>query len=348
MNKRKKIIGVVVVLAVCLAIAIPVGTGKFNFDDKFNLAGDFKVYSGDEEKSDSDDKDKSGADSDKSSKGDVEDSKDGSDGNSESGNLNNDGNTGSDLNKDGVSDEKNQDSNSSNGNSDSDSNSKNNGTGQNNGGNSNKNTGGVSGDGSITDFDNTGETIKDNYEVNDADIKIQHINSYSGIFIEDGSDVEVDNVAAIQVKNTSKKALEFAQIQIYNGDKKLVFDVSSLPANSSAIIMEKNKAPLDKSKSITYGGTTGGYTDKLEKVSTIKYQKVDNNGIKVTNKSDKNIPCVRIFYKYKSSEGYYIGGITYTAKINNLKAGASQTIYPSHFDSDGGEIMMIKTYTTAQ
>ena len=327
MNKRKKIIGVVAVLAVCLAIAIPVGTGKFNFDDKFNLVGDFKVYSGDEEKSDSDDKDKSGADSDKSSEGDAEDSKaDGLKNDAESdqsGDTNNiDGNKGSESSKDSVSDEKNQDSN--------------------------KNTGGVSGDGSITDFDNTGENIKDNYEVNDADIKIQHINSYSGIFIEDGSDVEVDNVAAIQVKNTSKKALEFAQIQIYNGNKKLVFDVSSLPANSSAVIMEKNKAPLDKSKSITYGGTTGGYTDKLEKASTIKYQKVDNNGIKVTNKSNKNIPCVRIFYKYKSSEGYYIGGITYTAKINNLKAKESQTIYPSHFDSDGGEIMMIKTYTTSQ
>ena len=327
MNKKKKIIGVAAVLAICLAMAIPVGRGKFNFDDKFKIAGNFKANS---------------------SKNDAE--------NDESGDANNiDGNIGSDSSKDGVSDGKNQ---GPNGNNDSGSNIKNNGTGQNNvgnqnnvGGNSNsgnQNTGGVSGDGSITDFDNTGETIKDNYEVNDADIKIQHINSYSGIFIEDGSDVEVDNVAAIQVKNTSKKALEFAQIQIYNGDKKLVFDVSSLPANSSAIIMEKNKAPLDKSKSITYGGTTGGYTNKLEKDATIKYQKVDNNGIKVTNKSNKNIPCVRIFYKYKSSEGYYIGGITYTAKINNLKAKESQTIYPSHFDLDGGEIMMIKTYTTVQ
>ena len=330
MNKKKKIIGVAAVLSVCLAIAIPVGRGKFNFDDKFKIAGNFKANS---------------------SKNDAE--------NGESGDANNiDGNIGSDSSKDSVSDGKNQDSNSPNRNNDSGSNIKNNGIGQDNVGNQNnvgensnsgnQNTGGVSGDGSITDFDNTGETIKDNYEVNDADIKIQHINSYSGIFIEDGSDIEVDNVAAIQVKNTSKKALEFAQIQIYNGDKKLVFDVSSLPANSSAIIMEKNKAPLDKSKSITYGGTIGGYTNKLEKDATIKYQKVDNNGIKVTNKSNKNISCVRIFYKYKSSEGYYIGGITYTAKINNLKAKESQTIYPSHFDSDGGEIMMIKTYTTAQ
>ena len=328
MNKKKKIIGVAAVLAVCLAIAIPVGRGKFNFDDKFKIAGNFKANS---------------------SKNDAE--------NGESGDNNNiDGNIGSDSSKDSVSDGKNQDSNSPNGNNDSGSNIKNNKTDQNNvgnqsnvGGNSNsgnQNTGGVSGDGSITDFDNTGETIKDNYEVNDADIKIQHINSYSGIFIEDGSDVEVDNVAAIQVKNTSKKALEFAQIQIYNGDKKLVFDVSSLPANSSAIIMEKNKAPLDKSKSITYGGTTGGYTNKLEKDATIKYQKVDNNGIKVTNKSNKNIPCVRIFYKYKSSEGYYVGGITYTAKVEDLKAGASQTIYPSHFASDGGEIMMVKAYNS--
>ena len=317
-------------LAICLAIAIPVGRGKFNFDDKFKIAENFKANS---------------------SKNDAE--------NGKLGDTNNiDGNIGSGSSKDSVSDGKNQDSNSPNGNNYSGSNINNNETDQNNvgnqnnvGGNSNsgnQNTGGVSGDGSITDFDNTGETIKDNYEVNDADIKIQHINSYSGIFIEDGSDVEVDNVAAIQVKNTSKKALEFAQIQIYNGDKKLVFDVSSLPTNSSAIIMEKNKAPLDKSKSITYGGTTGGYTNKLEKDATIKYQKVDNNGIKVTNKSNKNIPCVRIFYKYKSSEGYYIGGITYTAKINNLKAKESQTIYPSHFDSDGGEIMMIKTYTTSQ
>lgn len=330
MNKKKKIIGVVAVLAICLAIAIPVGRGKFNFDDKFKIAENFKANS---------------------SKNDAE--------NGKSGDTNNiDGNIGSDSSKDSVSDGKNQDSNSPNRNNDSGSNINNNETDQNNvgnqnnvGGNSNsgnQNTGGVSGDGSITDFDNTGETIKDNYEVNDADIKIQHINPYSGIFIEDGSDVEVDNVAAIQVKNTSKKALEFAQIQIYNGDKKLVFDVSSLPANSSAIIMEKNKAPLDKSKSITYGGTAGGYTNKLEKDATIKYQKVDNNGIKVTNKSNKNIPCVRIFYKYKSSEGYYIGGITYTAKINNLKAKESQTIYPSHFDSEGGEIMMIKTYTTSQ
>ena len=199
---------------------------------------------------------------------------------------------------------------------------------------------------SITNFNNTGKKVSSNFKVDDAAITIQRINGYSGIFIEDGSDKEVKNVAAIEVKNTSNKPLEFAQIQLYNGSKKLVFDVSTLPANSSAVVMEKNKASFNSSKGVTYGGTTAGYVNSLEKASSIKCKKVKNNGIEVTNTSSKNIPCVRVFYKYKSSEGYYVGGITYTAKVKDLKAGASQTIYPSHFASDGGEIMMVKAYNS--
>lgn len=256
-------------------------------------------------------------------------------GQSESGDKNN---NSAANNKDGENPKDNSDKNSNG----SDSNdADNNGSNSNGGTNSN---GGSSKDGSITDFNNTGQKVKKNYEPSDADIKIQRVDAYSGIFIEDGSDKEVKNVAAIEVKNTSKKAVEFAQIQLYNGDKKLVFDVSTLPANSSAVVMEKNKASFDSSKGVTYGGTTASYTNKLEKSSAIKYKKVANNGIKITNTSSKKIPCVRVFYKYKSDDGYYVGGITYTAKVEDLKAGASQTIYPSHFASDGGEIMMVKTY----
>ena len=110
--------------------------------------------------------------------------------------------------------------------------------------------------------------------------------------------------------------------------------------------MEKNKTTFSSSKGVTYGKTTVAYADKLEKSSAVSCTKVENNGIKVTNKSGKDIPCVRIFYKYKSDDGYYVGGITYTAKIEDLKAGKSQTVYPSHFASDGGEIMMVKTYNS--
>ena len=314
MSKNKKIIGVIIGLVIVLAIAIPIGTGKIHLGgNSSNVATN--AQSG---QSESGDKNNNSATNNK----DGENSKDNSDKNS----------NGSDSND--------ADNNGSNSNG---------GTSSNGGSNSNGGTnsnGGSSKDGSITNFNNTGKKVSSNFKVDDAAITIQRINGYSGIFIEDGSDKEVKNVAAIEVKNTSNKPLEFAQIQLYNGSKKLVFDVSTLPANSSAVVMEKNKASFNSSKGVTYGGTTAGYVNSLEKASSIKCKKVKNNGIEVTNTSSKNIPCVRVFYKYKSSEGYYVGGITYTAKVEDLKAGASQTIYPSHFASDGGEIMMVKAYNS--
>ena len=106
-----------------------------------------------------------------------------------------------------------------------------------------------------SDKNNTsnGDKVSSNYNTPDASLTIQRINGYSGMFIEDGSDKEVKNVAAIQVKNTSKQVVEYAQIELYNGDKKLVFEVSTLPANSSAVVMEKNKTTFDSSKNVTYG-----------------------------------------------------------------------------------------------
>ncbi|MDU6472993.1 hypothetical protein [Intestinibacter bartlettii] len=315
MSRNKKIIGVIIGLVIVLAIAIPIGTGKIHLGGNSSNVADNNTQSG---QSESGDKDSNSATDNK----DGENSKDNSDKNSNGSDSNDADNNGS----------------SSNG-----------GTGSNGGSNSNGGTnsnGGSSKDGSITNFNNTGKKVSSNFKVDDAAITIQRINGYSGIFIEDGSDKEVKNVAAIEVKNTSNKPLEFAQIQLYNGSKKLVFDVSTLPANSSAVVMEKNKASFNSSKGVTYGGTTAGYVNSLEKASSIKCKKVKNNGIEVTNTSSKNIPCVRVFYKYKSSEGYYVGGITYTAKVKDLKAGASQTIYPSHFASDGGEIMMVKAYNS--
>lgn len=315
MSRNKKIIGVIIGLVIVLAIAIPIGTGKIHLGGNSSNVADNNTQSG---QSESGDKDSNSATDNK----DGENSKDNSDKNSNGSDSNDADNNGS----------------SSNG-----------GTGSNGGSNSNGGTnsnGGSSKDGSITNFNNTGKKVSSNFKVDDAAITIQRINGYSGIFIEDGSDKEVKNVAAIEVKNTSNKPLEFAQIQLYNGSKKLVFDVSTLPANSSAVVMEKNKASFNSSKGVTYGGTTAGYVNSLEKASSIKCKKVKNNGIEVTNTSSKNIPCVRVFYKYKSSEGYYVGGITYTAKVEDLKAGASQTIYPSHFASGGGEIMMVKAYNS--
>lgn len=302
----KKIIGIIACIVVVLAVAIPVGMNKFGISVDGKSSNKSAQNSNSNDDKTSENKEENKNDNNKENK-DKEDST-----------------TDKDNDKKSTSDNSNDSSNKGNNSSDNNSSTKDNSSDKNNTSN--------------------GDKVSSNYNAPDASLTIQRINGYSGMFIEDGSDKEVKNVAAIQVKNTSKQVVEYAQIELYNGDKKLVFEVSTLPANSSAVVMEKSKTTFDSSKNVTYGKSTVAYTDKLEKSSDIKYKVLDNNGIEVTNKSKKDIACVRVFYKYKSEEGYYVGGITYVAKVNNLKAGTSETIYPSHFATDGGQVMMVKTY----
>ena len=306
----KKIIGTIACIVVVLAVAIPVGMNKFGISVDGKSSNKSVQNSNSDENKTSENKENDDKE-DKTTDKDVETS-------SEKNNSDKDSKSDKDNDKNSTSDNSNDSSNKGNNSSDNNSSDKNN--------------------------TSNGDKVSSNYNAPDASLTIQRINGYSGMFIEDGSDKEVKNVAAIQVKNTSKQVVEYAQIELYNGDKKLVFEVSTLPANSSAVVMEKSKTTFDSSKNVTYGKSTVAYTDKLEKSSDIKYKVLDNNGIEITNKSKKDIGCVRVFYKYKSEEGYYVGGITYVAKVNNLKAGTSETIYPSHFATDGGQVMMVKTY----
>ena len=306
----KKIIGIIACIVVVLVVAIPVGMNKFGISVDGKSSNKSVQNSNSDENKTSENKENDDKE-DKTTDKDVETS-------SEKNNSDKDSKSDKDNDKNSTSDNSNDSSNKGNNSSDNNSSEKNN--------------------------TSNGDKVSSNYNTPDASLTIQRINGYSGMFIEDGSDKEVKNVAAIQVKNTSKQVVEYAKIELYNGDKKLVFEVSTLPANSSAVVMEKSKTTFDSSKNVTYGKSTVAYTDKLEKSSDIKYKVLDNNGIEITNKSKKDIACVRVFYKYKSEEGYYVGGITYVAKVNNLKAGTSETIYPSHFATDGGQVMMVKTY----
>ena len=81
----------------------------------------------------------------------------------------------------------------------------------------------------------------------------------------------------------------------------------------------------------------------------VQVEESGEQSLTVTNLTDEDIPAVRVFYKfYMEDEGTYVGGITYTAKITNLGAGASQTITPSHYVQGSSRVMMVRTYDTAE
>lgn len=185
------------------------------------------------------------------------------------------------------------------------------------------------------------------FTVTGTSLSVQSISSYDGVFLEDGSDEEVTGIAAMVVENTGDTDLEYASLSIECDGETLEFEGSDIPAGATVVIQEKNRASWQDG---TYSGCTAtvAETDGLEMAEEVSVTETDDGSLLVTNLTDEEIPCVRIFYKfYMEDEDAYVGGITYTAKLTGLAAGGSRTVTPSHYASGSSKVMMVRTYDTA-
>lgn len=185
------------------------------------------------------------------------------------------------------------------------------------------------------------------YAIPGTDLVIEQINSYDGIFFEDGTDREVSNVSAIVLANKGEKALEYVNITLMCGDTQLRFVGSTLDAGNRMIILEAEAKTYENG---VYSNCTVEFSSVDNLLVSDKRVYVEDNGkggLLVTNLTKEDIPCVRIFYKYYMDDvEVYVGGITYTAKLVDLKAGKSVVVTPSHYYDGFSKVLMVKTYET--
>lgn len=185
------------------------------------------------------------------------------------------------------------------------------------------------------------------YTVPGTGLVIDRIDSYSGVFIEDGTDEEVTDIFAVHVQNQSDNNVEYSNIILEINGKPLNFKITDLPAGSGITVLESSRAAWEDGTP-GYVDNQTAYIDAFDMLNSDTGVVIgDDNGITVTNLTDEEIPCLRLFYKFVK-DGEYLGGITYTAKIDNLAAGDSVTIYPSHFAKDGSQVMMVRRYESTE
>ena len=185
------------------------------------------------------------------------------------------------------------------------------------------------------------------YKIPGTTLEIAQINAYDGIFLEDGSDNEISNVTAMVLTNTGNACIEYMDITMDRDGEKLQFVGSALAPGGTVILLEANAKQF----------SNGDISNCTAEVATIKKMEMSENlvrveenadgGLLVTNISGEDIPCVRVFYKfYIFDKEVYLGGITYTAKVIDLKASESCVITPSHYFQGYSKIVMVRTYET--
>ena len=182
-------------------------------------------------------------------------------------------------------------------------------------------------------------------QIPEYDLVIEKLDAYGGLFVEDGSNGQVENVAMLMIHNQGDVPIEYTQISVQVGQEQLLFHITALPAGEKMVVQEKSGKPMPEgtasaAKALVVQGADMEMSEELVRVT-------DNgdNTLTVQNLTNKTIPTVRVFYKYyMEDENIFVGGIAFTLRITRLGPGAAVTVQPSHYNSATSRVVMVLTY----
>lgn len=181
------------------------------------------------------------------------------------------------------------------------------------------------------------------YQVQDTPIIIEGIGQYTGPFVEDGNDEPEANVLAIVVRNGSDADVEYAEVHFSTGDgSEAVFHISTLPAGSSAVVLEQNKREYSAEETLTFTDKLYAQAEDMSLMEDDVRVTAEDGALTLENLTDQSLGTVYVRYKNKLNDNYYLGGITYSCKFENVGAGDEITEQTKHFTVDGSTVLMVK------
>jgi len=183
------------------------------------------------------------------------------------------------------------------------------------------------------------------YEIPEYRLVIEKMAPYNGMFVEDGSNVNTQNVAMLLVHNNGDFPLEYTQITVTYGEEVLQFDISALPVGERLVVQEKTGKSIPEEKATAATAMMIQRADLEMSESLVRVTDNGDNTLTVQNLTGEMLPTVRVFYKYyMEDEGIFVGGIAFTVRITRLGANASVTVQPSHYTSQTSRVVMVLTY----
>lgn len=174
-------------------------------------------------------------------------------------------------------------------------------------------------------------------------LEIDRAGSYTGAYMEDGSDEIVSGVMMIVVTNASEDDLQLADIEVAYFDTAYTFQVTNLPAGQSVVLLEKNRAAYREDTPISavmenvvfFSEPMSVHSDMLE-ISGM------DGALNVKNISAEDISgTIYVYYKYSAADLLY-GGVTFRAKVEGgLAAGELRQVMSSHYSPAGCTINLV-------
>ena len=175
-------------------------------------------------------------------------------------------------------------------------------------------------------------------------IVVESVKSYTGAFVEDGSDRYVEDVWQLTVTNTGEKDIQYLRISADTAEDKGYFEITTLTAGSTVTVLERDAKTLP--------GTIDDWTFEIENLAYYTEERslypdifqvsTADNWIQIKNTSQEDYTNDLYIYYKTMEDGVFVGGITYrTLFADGLQAGESKKIQTQHYEAGKSQILYL-------
>lgn len=165
--------------------------------------------------------------------------------------------------------------------------------------------------------------------------------SYEGTFPEDGGDSEVAGIAALMLRNNADEHIYDARITVKQRERILTFEFTHLPGNGEILVVEKNKQPFNGDAILGCDGVVRS-EDRKDWTDKLLFTPTGQRGLIVKNLTERQLKDIVVYYKtYYAPAGFYVGGITYSVRIDAIARKEEVQLFPCPFIAEGSEVVWV-------
>lgn len=169
--------------------------------------------------------------------------------------------------------------------------------------------------------------------------------SYSGEFVEDGSNEKVKNIASLDLVNEGSADIQYIEISVKTEKEAYEFVATTLIRGIKVTVLEKDRKPFEKNAVIVSAQikTIAPFQSEISVCRDDFEVQIMDSVMNLRNISDKDYSStVFVYYKNYVGDGF-LGGITYRVRFDTIGAGELRQMSSSNLVKGTSKVVFITT-----
>lgn len=180
------------------------------------------------------------------------------------------------------------------------------------------------------------------YQVPGTSLIVLSAESYSGIYVEDGTTELVENVAAVVLRNDGPCTVARGEVTLCFDKTQWRFVFTVLPPGASVFVMEADRQHFSRDLPKSCTGWAA-YEKLLPCPELLAFPMEDS--VWVVNSGPLSTGPIQIQFKsYDEKREMYLGGITYEINLMPLQPGERRQTMPWYYSREESRIVAVRIY----